>query len=267
MDPNQQTQPNQTEALAQSNPQQPVNKVPSSKNKLKWIILAIIFLFAIGSEAYFLNVKTRKISPLNQQKTINDIIPITKPTQSQTAKTQPTPEIRSINNAFNFLADKDLNITFEYPITWGDPHFWWDGMDADHLYSKVIIFPNIGRAGNSGVAFSAINPLSQPPGRGTYWGDSGYKLKSEEDFQNLCPEESDSCKIYKNKNGITIIKKYESVGTEGGINDFKSNQYYIHNSNSQYSSIVISDERFDKDIVPNAEKEIGNLVNSLRFIK
>jgi len=66
MDPNIPTQPVQNETpVTQANLQQPINEIPSSGNKLKWILLIVVLLlFIFGGGTYYLRVKqVKQITP------------------------------------------------------------------------------------------------------------------------------------------------------------------------------------------------------------
>jgi hypothetical protein len=265
MDPNISTQSFQTQT-SNTQPnlhQQTINKITSPGNKWNLIILIIILLIIVLGSLCYLGIRQNQFIEQNQDKTSENINLAIKPTQIPTPTLQPTPKIRILNNNYMLFTNEDLNISFEYPTIWGKLNILWNGEN----YLMATVFSNISKNENSGIVLAATNPLSNPPGRGAFWGDSGRTLKTEEDFKLLCPEQNELCKSYKNNYGITVIKKNEYVGVGIDAKGSKSSQYYIYNPNSLYSSIIVSDERFDKKIVPNAEKEVENLVNSLRFIK
>lgn len=231
-----------------------------------WVYIMLIFVIVF---AIFLFMISRQ----PQKKLSENIIPTTKPTQipipTSIPTIAPTPKIKKINEDYYLFENEELNLSFEYRTSWGKPELNWDSWDKNN-YSMYIIFPGIPvkseRDGNV-LILSAVNPLAELPGRGGSWAGLGWFIKNEDYLKELCSQQNESCKMYKNKNNISIVKKYEAVGTDGGSNDFKSNQYYIYNPNSLYSGIVISDERIKKTIFPDVEKEVSDLVNSLRFIK
>ncbi|MBI2028353.1 MAG: IPT/TIG domain-containing protein [Candidatus Levybacteria bacterium] len=81
MDPNQQAQSIQPETFLKPDLPQPINEIPSSRNKLKLILLIITLLVIVGLGTYYLSVKQNK---LNQQVTITPTVAQLSPTLIET---------------------------------------------------------------------------------------------------------------------------------------------------------------------------------------
>jgi len=234
----------------------PIQEEPKKKKTSIWIWITSIIIIIL----FYIILRQQQLLNTNKQPISDNIIPIIEPTQIPTPTIQPELWSNNINKDYLLFENEELKVIFEYPKKWGKHDFnnkWNLGITFDKISDNYEL-------PGSGLVFVATNPTEGPiDGMGGSWILDGYGLKTEDDFKKLCPEENETCKVYKNKNGIIVIKKYELPSL--GANN-KTNQYYIFNPNSLYSSIVISDCLFNKEIIPNAEKEVEDLVNSLRFI-
>ena len=104
MDPNQQP-------LIKQNPipQQPINQIPSSGSKLKWVLLIIALLLIVGGGAYYLGKKQNTALSKNQQKEAN-------PTAIQLT---PTSTSSPIANWQTYVSSQSIGgISITYPTGW-----------------------------------------------------------------------------------------------------------------------------------------------------
>lgn len=255
---------------------QPVTENIKPKNQYSFFILISILVVIILFLIYMVLNQQKQIEKIKNQKSVTDTVPIIEPTPIPitTVKPKQYPTLmseRSENSNDNYCGFKneDLNVIFEYPCRWGEKNYY-NGKGYLGIFFKVTTnnFDDIKNIfSDNGLVVVASDPLSKErlDGVGGDWiMEGGYILKTKDDFKNLCPKENEFCKKYINSYGVSIVKKYEFARNGA---EKKTNQYYVYNQNSIYSSIVISDDSFDKTNYPPAEKEVADLVDSLRFIK
>jgi hypothetical protein len=156
--------------------------------------------------------------------------------------------------------DEELGISFIYPTYWGE-------VKKDKNEEKIILsFPSLG----GGIAIDATDSSKEIPGRGVYWGDIGFDIKNQDDVIGLCKRFSlsISCSVFKNDNGIKMVKEVSNPGTEGGSeSDVPSAQYYFYNPNGEYEGVSMSALRLDnREYFSPIEKGFEEMVQSLKFI-
>lgn len=174
--------------------------------------------------------------------------------------------------------DGTLAIAFNYPKEWGEVTIEKNealtetgksnGIDMELLYVAL---------GNREVTFSAFRFLTADDpdvnselGRGGFWGDTASRIDAKKGVTAYC-ESRENCTVFTNKNGIEIAMHKEdlpSVDDEAKV----TTQYYIYNSSSPFSHIVLSttemEKAYEKSNVfapEEAAAHLRNLVESFNF--
>jgi len=169
-----------------------MSKKNNEKQFSKLILVAFIFFIVIIVLPYV--TKQQSSIPQKQPTTGKVIVPATKLTS-----------IYKNNKSEYYLFEyKELNISFMYPYEWGQPFIsFWEGSPQ----TQRIGFSKLPE--NNKTVIYATNPTNiEPLERTGGYMDGGRNIKSEDDLKKICSKENnDSCKTYKNKNGITVVKK------------------------------------------------------------
>ncbi len=212
---------------------------------------------------------------------------------TSTANSESIVNSDTITSSWKIYRNDELEITFKYPNEWGkiktereevcnltfggndgiressqtgDPCTSVSvGLEKTRYYVNEYGTPT-GRI--SGVYFDtflySLTPLyvKYAPGRDGNWTSNVRTVMSDasfNDYANKCNNIS-NCEVFTNKNGVRIIKSFQSGGGMGTMLGWK---YLIKSPNPFFSAIVIGSLGKYED---PKHKEFDFLVNSLKFI-
>ncbi len=167
---------------------------------------------------------------------------------------------------------KEINIKFRYPAYWGEiivnkEECCNDEKDDSNKFQNPCYHISLGteKVGLF-LATETLNRKDYVCGRGMYWGDTVFLIKSEKDVKNFCITEAEyktinKCQVYKTKNGLVVAKNKEALSFANNKYTFS---YYIYIPSKIHTGIKLSTERLSYSDKIN-EQIIEKIIESLKF--
>lgn len=191
--------------------------------------------------------------------------------EATTAQSQTVAPANNFINQFTTYQNKNLGLSFSYPADWGpmitDTEMGYQENEDFTKQPTCEVQQTLELAGlRSGLFLSAHNILGcGPAGRGGWFGDEAQKFTSWDKVTEWCENTGDDCEILTNKNNIKVAHSHTKTTEIWGETYQDLDLYALYNQNSDLPGIIISNERFISSGLGRSEKELRNLVDSIKF--
>lgn len=186
-----------------------------------------------------------------------------------------SPTVAPANNFVNQLSvykNKEAGISFSYPTDWGPiisgvEMGYPNGDDGAKLATcKHQLFLELTGI-DSGLFLAADNTGDcGPAGRGGWFGDQAAAFTDWDKINEWCQTTGDECEIFTNQNGLEIAHVYDKGGEVWGEVLQDLDFFALYNpTNGELPGVIIGNERLITTGLGRSEKELRNLVDSIKF--